>query len=216
MRKSCPSAPSAPPAPPAPILLLSPRMTSKPNRMSRSAIRLVGLSVLGAGVNLAMAQLAQAFALPFVLDAGGTVLASVLGGWWPGVIAGLVTQGAFALRGAVWLLFVPVHMAVAFYSTRAVRAGWFERPLLVVSAGLLIGAAATVVSWPLEFVAFGGVIGSLFPPIRDVLTALGVPLRWAAYAARFGSELLDKVLIALAVFGVLRVSRRVRHREGQL
>lgn len=182
-------------------------MTTKPNRMSRSAIRLVGLGVLGGVLNVAAAQVSRALALPLTFDASGTVLVAVLGGWWAGAVAGVVAQAVFALRGVVWLVFIPVHLVVAFYAVRTAKAGWFERPLLAVAAGLLLGAAATVVAWPLAFVAFGGVMGSLLPPVRDALTALGVPLRWAAYAARFGTELFDKVLVALAIFGALRLRR---------
>lgn len=181
--------------------------------MPRSAVRVLAVGALGGVLNVATAHLARTLGFPLLLEATGTVLTAALGGFWPAVVAGIVSQSVLAIRGIVWLAFVPVHLAVAFYTVRAARDGWFTGPLRAVAAGVVIGLAAAVVSWPIAFVIFGGILGAPLAPIRELLTGAGIPLRWAAYVARLFGEVLDKVVTVLVAVVALRVIGRLSHRE---
>ncbi|MGD2136474.1 MAG: hypothetical protein PVF27_09950 [Gemmatimonadales bacterium] len=176
--------------------------------MIRSSVRWLALGLAGGVLNVATAHLARTLAFPLLFEASGTVLIGVLGGFWPAVLAGVVSQSVLAIRGTEWLAFVPVHAAIAFYTVRAVREGWLHGPIRAVAAGGVIGLAAAVVSWPIAFALFGGILGAPLAPVRELLTSAGIPLRWAGYGARLIGEVLDKVVTVLLVVVALRLAGR--------
>jgi energy-coupling factor transport system substrate-specific component len=51
--------------------------------------------------------------------------------------------------------------------------------------------------------AFGGVTAPGVTLVTTVLAALGLPLQWAVYVASAGSDVLDKAITFLLIYGVL-------------
>jgi energy-coupling factor transport system substrate-specific component len=160
---------------------------------------------LAIGINLALGEFAAATSLPLFLDTVGTVLIACLAGLVPALITGVVSQVVMTLvsGNATWLAFLPVQLGIASYAAWAARRGWFRSTGRVVLAGLGLGVAAALVSWPISYLAFGGVTAGGVAVITTALTGLGVPLRWAVLVSSLGNDLLDKTVTFVLVRAVL-------------
>lgn len=167
--------------------------------------RLLALIPLAVGVNLALGQFAAATAIPVFLDTVGTILVATLAGLWPALLTGLLSQVVFtAVSGnATWLAFLPIQLAVGAFATFAARQALFRSAGVAIGAGLALGAAAAMLSWPISYLAFGGVTAGGVTVVTTVLTGAGVPLKWAVLAASLSNDLLDKTACFLLVRVVL-------------
>jgi energy-coupling factor transport system substrate-specific component len=170
------------------------------------SLRLLALIPLAVGINLAMGKIAAVLALPMFLDTIGTLLVATLVGLPVAVATAVVSQLALGLWvGAVQLAFLPIHLLIAIYASLVVvRFGVFRTPVRAVGFGLIIGAAAGTMAWPIAYLAFGGVTSPGVSLVTTLLNAVGLPLQWAVYIASLSTDLLDKGSIFLLVFFVLR------------
>jgi energy-coupling factor transport system substrate-specific component len=167
--------------------------------------RLLALIPLAVGINLALGQVAAATSLPLFLDTVGTVLVACLTGLVPALITGAISQVVMTVMSgnATWLAFLPVQLAIAVYAALAVRRGAFRSFPRALLAGLGLGLAAALLSWPISYLVFGGVTAGGVAVVTAALTAAGMPLKWAVLASSLGNDLLDKVVTFLLVRAVL-------------
>ncbi len=100
---------------------------------------------------------------------------------------------------ATWLAFLPVQLLIGAYAAFVCRRGAFRSVGSTVAFGLLLGAIAASVSWPISYFAFGGVTGGGVTAVTALLTAIGVPLEWAVLAASMSNDLVDKTVVFLLV-----------------
>jgi energy-coupling factor transport system substrate-specific component len=75
-----------------------------------------------------------------------------------------------------------------------------------------------MLSWPISYLAFGGVTAGGVAVVTAALTAAGLPLKWAVLASSLGNDLLDKMVTFLMVRAVLvalprRTAARFPHLE---
>jgi energy-coupling factor transport system substrate-specific component len=173
--------------------------------MLKVAPRLLALIPLAVGVNLALGQVASALALPVFLDTVGTILVASLAGLWPALLTGLISQvAATVISGnATWLAFLPIQLLVGVYAALAARRALFRSTPVAMGAGALLGTLAAVLSWPISYLAFGGVTAGGVTVVTTVLTGAGVPLKWAVLAASLSNDLLDKTVNFLLVRVIL-------------
>lgn len=167
--------------------------------------RLLVLIPLAVGINLAMGQFASAISLPVYLDTVGTILVAALTGLVPALITGFLSQVVTTVvsGNSIWIAFLPVQLYVAAFAAFAARAGAFRGIWRTVVTGLLLGATAALLSWPIAYLAFGGVTATGVTAVTTLLTAIGLPLRWAVLAASASTDLLDKTATVLLVRGLL-------------
>ncbi len=176
----------------------------KANSLAASP-RLLALIPLAVGINLAMGKFAAAIALPVFLDTIGTVLVAALVGLPAALVTGLVSQGALTLLDGkvMWMAFLPVQLTVAVYASWAAGRSLFATTPRAVVGGLLLGAVAATLSWPIAYLVFGGVTASGVTIVTTVLVGSGMPLKWAVYAASLGNDVLDKTATFLLVRAIL-------------
>lgn len=162
--------------------------------------RLLALIPLAVGINLAVGKIVEILRLPMFLDTIGTVLVAVMAGPVGALVTGLVSQVALtAIGGIVWIWFLPVHLAIAIYSSVVAKAGVFGSLPKSIGTGLGCGVLAATMSWPIAYLVWGGVTGGGVTVITTLLTGIGVPLQWSVLFASLGSDLLDKVVVFLVV-----------------
>ena len=167
--------------------------------------RLLALIPLAVGINLAMGKFAAATSLPLFLDTVGTVLVAALVGPAAALLTGIVSQTTFTVLDGrlMWLAFLPVQLGVALFASWAAWRGLFATVPRSLLSGAVLGLLAATLSWPISLLLFGGVTAGGVTIVTTVLTALGVPLAWAVYAASLSSDVLDKVITFLLVHAVL-------------
>lgn len=173
--------------------------------MAAVSPRLLALIPLAVGINLAMGRFAAATSLPLFLDTVGTVLVAALAGPAAALLTGVVSQTTFTVLDGrlMWLAFLPVQLGVALYASWAAWRGLFANVPWALVSGAGLGVLAATLSWPISLLLFGGVTAGGVTMVTTLLTALGVPLTWAVYAASLSSDVLDKVITFLLVHAVL-------------
>jgi energy-coupling factor transport system substrate-specific component len=167
--------------------------------------RLLALIPLAVGVNLALGEFASTVSLPLFLDTVGTVLVACLTGLVPALITGLISQVVMTMisGNATWLAFLPVQLSIGAYAALAARRGWFHTTVGAALAGLGLGVLAATLSWPISYLAFGGVTSGGVALVTTMLTGIGVSLRWAVYFSSLANDVLDKTVTFLLVRAVL-------------
>jgi energy-coupling factor transport system substrate-specific component len=173
------------------------------------------LLVVGIGINVVGAFIAQSLRLPIWLDAIGTILVAVLAGPWVGAASGAATN---IIK---WVTFDPVggpyaltQLAIGLAAGYAYKAGYYTKKsniIQVLGVSFLIAIISTIISAPITVYLFGGVTGGGV----DVITALllgtgeGEDAMGGLLTAVFGSELigdiLDKTASVVLVFVIMQL-----------
>ncbi|WP_432734565.1 ECF transporter S component [Maridesulfovibrio sp. FT414] len=156
-------------------------------------------------LNIAVGQLVSMLKLPIFLDSIGTVLVAVLAGPWAGGIAGLFTNLIWGvISSPVAAAFAPVAMVIGIAAGFCARYGMFKNLWLAIAAGLVITVFNSVVAVPIRLYMFGGITGSGADFAMAYLLALGKDLFGSVVVTVFTSNVIDKVVTAVLVWGLIK------------
>ncbi len=133
------------------------------------------LCALGIGINIVLGQLIARLGLPLYLDTVGTVIVSMLGGYLPGVLVGLLTNLVKGISDQSSLYYGVINVLIAVAASWFAGHGWFKKPVKVFGTVII-------------FTLIGGGIGSFIPWLMDGLS--------------FDSESLSAILYETGYFNV--------------
>lgn len=180
-------------------------MTSTAMTMTVFSTRALVLSAIGIALNMALGQAASFLNLPIFLDSIGTVLAAVLCGPVIGGLTGLLTNLLWGLiQGPTAAFFAPVALVIGVVAGLLARAGMFRTWWQAAIAGVVIAVALSFVAVPIRIYLFGGVTGSGADFVVAYLLKVGESLSGSVLLTVVGSNLADKVVTALLVWGIIR------------
>ncbi len=163
------------------------------------------LVAIGIALNIALGQAASFLNLPIFLDSIGTVLAAVLCGPVIGGLTGLLTNLIWGLlQGPTAAFFAPVAMTIGIAAGLLARAGMFRTWWQAAISGAVIAAALAVVAVPIRIYLFGGVTGSGADFAVAYLLKVGESLFGSVLITVIGTNLVDKIVTALLVWGIVR------------
>ncbi len=158
--------------------------------------------VASMAINLACSRIAAVMNWPLYLDTIGTILASMLGGYVPGILVGYFTHVAIGLFDTSSFFYsfssVLVAVAAAFFANR----GWFKKPLHTMLAilcfAVLGGGVGSFLIWALYGFTLGDGVAS---PVIHSLYATGHFSPMAAQlCGDFLVDVMDKAIsVALAL-----------------
>lgn len=172
---------------------------------SRFSTRVLVLMAIGIALNMALGQLVTMLKLPVYLDLLGTMLVALLCGPWIGGLTGLVTNLLWGLlQGPTAAFFAPVAAVIGIAAGLLARAGLFRTPWGAAIAGAIIAVALAVVAVPIRIYLFGGVTGSGADFLTAYLTKVGQDLFSSVVVTVVTSNLADKIVTALLVWGIVR------------
>ncbi|ARC34963.1 ECF transporter S component (plasmid) [Paracoccus yeei] len=172
---------------------------------NRFSTRNLVLVAIGIALNLALGQAASFLNLPIFLDSVGTVLAAVLAGPVIGGLTGLLTNLLWGLlQGPTAAFFAPVAMMAGIAAGLLARAGLFRTWWQAAISGAVIAVALAVVAVPIRIYLFGGVTGSGADFAVAYLLKVGESLFGSVLITVIGTNLVDKIVTALLVWGILR------------
>jgi len=143
-------------------------------------------------LNLVASFAARHFDLPLYLDTGGTIFIAMLSGYVPGIVVGFATNFLNSFADESEMYYCTISIAVAIYTTFLARRGFFQKftkTLLAIPALALIATLCTEL-----------IENFLFRTGVEALSALGTN-----FATIFLRELIDKGLIVLLMFAVVKV-----------
>jgi energy-coupling factor transport system substrate-specific component len=169
-----------------------------------SRTRTLSLIVVCAGLNLGLGAVVSSLKLPFFLDSVGTVLATMLGGLWIGIVTGLLTAGiGSAYAPALWAYSGTV-IAIALYTALARRAGYLNRLLPTVVFGIGLGVVAALASAPVTAYVWKGATLSGTDAVTSFFLATGRTVLDSALLSGLSSDPVDKLVTSLVVYALLR------------
>lgn len=167
--------------------------------------KILALIAVAIVINIVGGQINDLLRLPIFLDSIGTILVAVLAGPIAGGVTGVLTNLIIGLLFApVAAAFAPVALVIGVVAGLLARAGWFKAIWQAVLSGVVIAAALTIVAVPIRIYLFGGVTGSGADFFVAYLSSVGQTLLSSVALTVFGSNVADKVLSALLVWGLVR------------
>ena len=159
-------------------------------------------------LNVAGALLAQTLNLPIYLDSLGTILASITGGFVPGIVVGYLSNFLTEFFYSTNIYYGIVSVLIAIVTSILAQRGWFKKLpntlLAVVLLSLVSGATGSL----LHFFLHGQSLGSdIAAPFAQQLHALGLlDLMSAQVLAALLVDYIDKsvvVLLATLIYHML-------------
>ncbi|MBR3315214.1 MAG: HD domain-containing protein [Atopobiaceae bacterium] len=168
-------------------------------RLSSKVVRMVVFCILGILLNAVGSQLAVVLRLPIYLDSLGTVLASMMGGYVPGVIIGYATNIFNGILDSVSFYYGIINVVTALCVAYWAERGWFKRlsrtllsiPLLAV----LTGALSSVLSYYLNGKDLGGELSAPFA--RELFATGKLGLLTSQVLAELFVSFIDKAFVIL-------------------
>ncbi|MCR5345774.1 MAG: HD domain-containing protein [Lachnospiraceae bacterium] len=163
-------------------------------------IRMLLLVFTGVLANVLPAYMANSLGLPLFLDTIGTIAASALGGIFPGILVGMLTNvicmifdpNAIYLGSINALTAVFAGLFVYKYSFRRVR----KTVIFVVCLGFFVGVTTAVIHWFL----LGGSRRAVIAGISDYFKGVtGMHAFWAFLITNILLNVLDKGITTLVV-----------------
>lgn len=160
---------------------------------------------IGIAINYVGGLVVRALELPVFLDTIGTLIVGIIAGPWVGAATGLIHNLLFGLTvNPMSLPFAIVNMALGLAAGFMARAGWFEKPIKVFFAGLVIVAVSVLTSVPISVWLFGGAAHGPTGVITGYLIAVGAGIWKAVFAVSIFRELADKLISAYVAYGVYK------------
>jgi len=158
-------------------------------------------------INIAVGQIILTLKLPLYLDSIGTVFVGAVAGPWVGALTGLLSNIIWALIFGDFTNTVPyaiVAAVVGFLAGVFSKYGWFKVWWKTIIAGAITGVVASLLSAPITFYLFGGVVGSGMDIVTAAFRSQGVGMLTANFMQGLAIDPLDKVISFLVVFLILR------------
>jgi energy-coupling factor transport system substrate-specific component len=156
-------------------------------------------------MNFAGAVIVQSLKLPLFLDFGGTILATIIGGFWPGLVVGFLTmilQGL--LINPTSFAFLPLPLLSTFVLWLLLKNGWGRTWVGFILTLILYSISLTIVTAPVVAFAFGGFTGAAWDVGTAVLMQATGEIFSAAFFTHFFESLLDKGILFFVVIAIMR------------
>lgn len=158
-------------------------------------------------INIAVGQIVKALRLPLYLDSIGTVFVGAVAGPWVGALTGLLSNIIWAIIfGDVTntVPYAPVAAAIGFLAGVFSKYGWFKVWWKAVLGGAITGVVASLLSAPITFYLFGGVVGTGMDIITAAFRNQGMSMLAANFLQGLATDPLDKAISFLIVYLILR------------
>ncbi|MFG3689602.1 ECF transporter S component [Micromonospora sp. NPDC047740] len=159
---------------------------------------------IGIAINFVGGQIALLLKLPVYLDSIGTILVGATCGGLPGALVGLISNGINSITSPPTFAFAILNVAFGLLAGYFGRIGVFRtwwKTLLSVLPFAFIGGfcGALITIWVFDGLAVGG--GAI---VVGALTAMGMDLNTANFAAQLPMDVLDKVPTVLIVYAIIK------------
>ena len=177
-----------------------------PDKQQSKAPWVVGMILAGILLNIAGAQLTATTGLVLYLDSIGTVVASIFGGYVPGILVGFATNLIKSFFDGPSIYYGLINILIALFAAYFVSHGWMDklRKLIVpvLATGLIVGSISSILTWFLYGFATEGITADLAAWFHKN-TFLGMfP---SQIVADVSIDLADKLITFYAAFIIYQV-----------
>ena len=166
--------------------------------------RLVSMIPVALVLNIVVGQIIGSVGIPLYLDSTGTVLVAALAGPWAGIATGVLSSLVWsAFTPSVWP-FAATSAAVGGLAGVAIKYGALKNIATVLLSGAVIGIVVGMLAAPVAAFVYGGTAGVGTGAVVLLLREMGHSLLQSVTLQSFISDPLDKALVMLLVWLVLK------------
>jgi len=166
----------------------------------------LGLILAAFLVNIIFSKIVLAFDLPVFLDCIGTILAAMLGGTFPAVIAGFCSNAFNGISDLTTLYYGIINILIGVAATIFQQKGFFRTvPKIVITIlvfSLLGGALGSILTYFLYGYDFGEGISAPFSVA--IYNNLGFSKFFSQLSADFIIDIFDKAIVVAAAILIYR------------
>lgn len=168
-----------------------------------SQAKFLTLIVVCAAINLSIGFVVATLKLPFYLDSVGTVLATALGGFLPGMACGIVSVLIGSIYTPTLWAYMPTAITIAFCVSVFTRYGYLYKWLPTVIFSLLLGVASAIVSAPITTYVWKGVSFAGTDALTGFFSATGQTLLESVVLGGLSTDPIDKLFTSIIAFFIL-------------
>ena len=166
--------------------------------------RLVSMIPVALVLNIVVGQIIGSVGIPLYLDSTGTVLVAALAGPWAGIATGVLSSLVWSAFNPSVLPFAATSAAVGGLAGVAIRHGALKNVATVLLSGAVIGIVVGMLAAPVAAFVYGGTAGVGTGAVVLLLREMGHSLLQSVTLQSFISDPLDKALVMLLVWLVLK------------
>ncbi len=141
-------------------------------------------------LNIGISQAASSAGIVLYLDSIGTVIASIFGGFLPGILVGFITNLIKTIFDPSSIYYGLINVLIAVFAAFFASHGWFKNVFKifvpVVATGIFVGGLSSILTWALYGFATEGISADLASTIYS-----------NTFFSMFGSQLSADILIDL-------------------
>ena len=169
-------------------------------------LAVLGLCLVCIALNYLGSLLGAVLPVQLYLDTIGTVLAAATGGLLPGILVGFVTNVLNSLKDSSMAFYGALNVLIAVAAMVLHQRGYFAKlrklPVPIFVFALIGGVLSCVLNWLLSGMDFGSDISS---PFVAWFYSRGAAPFASQLAGDLVLDLLDKLVVCLVVFAVLKL-----------
>ena len=166
--------------------------------------RLVSMIPVALVLNIVVGQIIGSVGIPLYLDSTGTVLVAALAGPWAGIATGVLSSLVWSAFNPSVLPFAATSAAVGGLAGVAIKHGALKNIATVLLSGAVIGIVVGMLAAPVAAFVYGGTAGVGAGAVVSLLREMGHSLLQSVTLQSFISDPLDKALVMLLVWLVLK------------
>lgn len=166
--------------------------------------RLVSMIPVALVLNIVVGQIIGSVGIPLYLDSTGTVLVAALVGPWAGIATGVLSSLVWSAFNPSVLPFAATSAAVGGLAGVAIKHGALKNVATVLLSGAVIGIVVGMLAAPVAAFVYGGTAGVGTGAVVSLLREMGHSLLQSVTLQSFISDPLDKALVMLLVWLVLK------------
>ena len=166
--------------------------------------RLVSMIPVALVLNIVVGQIIGSVGIPLYLDSTGTVLVAALAGPWAGIAMGVLSSLVWSAFNPSVLPFAATSAAVGGLAGVAIKHGALKNIATVLLSGAVIGIVVGMLAAPVAAFVYGGTAGVGTGAVVSLLREMGHSLLQSVTLQSFISDPLDKALVMLLVWLVLK------------
>lgn len=166
--------------------------------------RLVSMIPVALVLNIVVGQIIGSVGIPLYLDSAGTVLVAALAGPWAGIATGVLSSLVWSAFNPSVLPFAATSAAVGGLAGVAIKHGALKNIATVLLSGAVIGIVVGMLAAPVAAFVYGGTAGVGTGAVVSLLREMGHSLLQSVTLQSFISDPLDKALVMLLVWLVLK------------
>ena len=166
--------------------------------------RLVSMIPVALVLNIVVGQIIGSVGIPLYLDSTGTVLVAALAGPWAGIATGVLSSLVWSAFNPSVLPFAATSAAVGGLAGVAIKHGALKNIATVLLSGAVIGIVVGMLAAPVAAFVYGGTAGVGTGAVVSLLREMGHSLLQSVTMQSFISDPLDKALVMLLVWLVLK------------